>query len=115
MLIENCKIRIKHLKPNRKMNSQKEADNDWDWDISENHIIEFATSLQKAKIAYKNGKEATFIDIERHLERFFNRSSIKRPYNKKSKLSDRVAITPFLDKLKNSFMEDFNSKLAGNK
>ena len=111
--IEICEMRIKYTATvvNEKINNQKKIVSNLDWDISENYIIELATSLHRAKVAYKNGVEATFIDIEQHLERFFNRSPIKRPYNKKSKLPDRVTITPFLDKLKDSFLEDYNSRL----
>ncbi len=115
LMIKNCKMKALYLMDNKKINTLKDVVCDLDWDISENYIIELATSLQRAKIAYKNGSEATFIDIEQHLERFFNRSPIKRPYNKKSKLPDRVTITPFLDKLKDSFMEDYNSRLMGSK
>ena len=111
--IKICEMRIKYTATvvNEKINNQKKIVSNLDWDISENYIIELATSLHRAKIAYKNGVEATFIDIEQHLELFFNRSPIKRPYNKKSKLPDRVTITPFLDKLKDSFLEDYNSRL----
>lgn len=111
-LIENCKIDTKYSLADRKIIYQKDIVDNLDWDISDNDIIELAASFERANIAYKNGAKATFIDIERHLERFFNRKPIKRPHNKKSRLPERVTITPFLDKLKNCFLEDYYSKLG---
>jgi hypothetical protein len=110
LMINNCKIRIMYLTPSKMNHNTSQGINyDLKWEVSENNIIELAMALHRANIAYNKGKYATFIDIQRNLERFFGKGIIKRPYNKKSKLSDRVTITPFLDKLKNSFLRDNDS------
>ena len=115
LLIESeisiSKMRIMH--PNMNVgNNRKKPCLELDWNIPESYLIELASSFHAAKIASKNGKEVAYIDIQRHLEAFFNRVEIKRPHNKKSRLTNRVSITPFLDELKESFINDYHGKLS---
>jgi hypothetical protein len=81
-----------------------------DWKITENDLIELARALYVAKIAFRKGKRMKFIDVERKLEEFFE-MKIKRPHNKVSRISERVNVSPFLDYLKECYIEDLESRL----
>ena len=73
-------------------------------------MIELARALYSANISFNKGKRATFINIVNQLECFFNRK-VKRLHNKVTRISERANIAPFIDLLKDQYINDLESRL----
>lgn len=82
----------------------------FDWKISDNDVIELARALYAANISFYQGKKTKFIDIVRQLELFFGKK-VKRPHNKVTRIGERADISPFLDALKDCYVNDLVSRL----